>query len=101
MDLDDSTFLRYLRARQFDIPKAKVMLEESIKWRNDFGLSGLKDGKWKETIAQENATGKMYVRGFDKSGRPLLYLKPVLSEFLDKNLNKKYFVYHFYNNLNY
>lgn len=28
-----------------------------------------------ETIARENATGKMYVRGFDRYGRPIIYAK--------------------------
>ena len=34
LELDDSTFLRYLRARQFDVPKASDMLKESIKVRS-------------------------------------------------------------------
>ena len=66
MDLDEATFLRYLRARQHDLPRATALLKESIKWRQDFGLSDLQAGKWKDTLAKENSTGKMYCRGFDR-----------------------------------
>lgn len=34
---DDKTLLRFLRARKFDLPKAKLMWEINEKWRKDFG----------------------------------------------------------------
>ena len=71
MDLDESTFLRYLRARQYDVSRATTLLQESIKWRKDFGLADLQKGKWQETLAKENSTGKMYCRGFDREVSPV------------------------------
>lgn len=34
---DDKTLLRFLRARKFDLPKAKIMWEANEKWRKEFG----------------------------------------------------------------
>jgi hypothetical protein len=52
------------------------MLQETLDWRRSFGLSTMRT-EWKDTIEQENATGKLYVRGFDLAGRPIIYMKPV------------------------
>lgn len=68
MKLNDSTFLRYLRARSFNFELAKAMLYATIAWREKFGLSQLHDA-WGPIIAKENISGKMYVRGFDKEGK--------------------------------
>jgi hypothetical protein len=74
--LNDPTFLRYLRARKGNVAAAKKQLEATIKWRVEAGLSDLYEQKWESVIANENSTGKCYVRGFDRAGHPLLYMKP-------------------------
>lgn len=71
LPLNDSTFLRYLRARSFDFNKSSTMLNATIKWRKEFGLSDMKAG-WTDVIKEENGSGKMYVRGFSKEGHALL-----------------------------
>ena len=76
MALDDSTFRRYLRARKGDVPAAQKMLEESITWRKDFGIKELFSSPWIKTLEKETSTGKMYCRGYDRDGHPLLYMKP-------------------------
>lgn len=34
---DDTTLLRFLRARKFDIPASKAMWQANEKWRKEFG----------------------------------------------------------------
>ena len=51
------------------------MLQATIEFRKSFDLSGIRT-RWKETIEFENSTGKIYVRGFDKEGHVILYMKP-------------------------
>ena len=94
LELDDDCFLRYLHARSLNVEKACSMLKASIKWRNDeIDMNGCKEGAWKETISLENSTGKMYVRGYDRSGRPLMYMKPRLENTNDHEGNIKHLVF--------
>lgn len=73
---DVSALVRYLRARQWDVQKASEMMRATARWREQFDLQGLRSGKYNDTIAMENSTGKMYCRGFDQLGRPIIYMKP-------------------------
>ena len=93
MKMNDDTFLRYLRARTFNFEKAKHMMENSLKWREEFGLKDLHSGAWKDIIKLENSTGKMYLRGFDKSGHLLVYMKPKEENTNDHDGNIKHLVY--------
>jgi hypothetical protein len=38
---DDATLLRFLRARKFDLVKAKQMIISAEQWRKDFGVDDL------------------------------------------------------------
>ena len=94
LELDDHCFLRYLRARSLNVENACSMLKASIKWRNEeIAMRGCEDGSWKDIISLENSTGKMYVRGYDKSGRPLMYMKPRLENTHDHEGNIKHLVF--------
>lgn len=39
--LDDACLYRYLRARQGHVDKALAMLQNSVKWRQEFGVARL------------------------------------------------------------
>lgn len=65
LPIDDNTLIRYLKARKWDIEKSKALLNSTIEWRKNFGLDQI-ESTWKPIIETENATGKLYVRGFDK-----------------------------------
>ena len=92
MPLNDSTYIRYLRARNFDTGKSTAMLRATIAWRKEFDLGGLQT-TWKESIEYENATGKLYVRGYDKEGRALIYMKPAHENSKNHDGNLKHLVY--------
>jgi hypothetical protein len=91
MPLDDACFLRYLRARVFKVKKAVKLLNESLVWRKEFGLADINE--WKDIIKLENATGKSYIRGFDKEGHVLIYMVPAKENTHDHHNNMKHLVY--------
>lgn len=75
MPLNDATFLRYLHARKWDTEKAISLLDGTISWRQKFGIQNMFT-TWNDFLPFENGCGKVYVRGFDKQGHALIYMKP-------------------------
>ena len=49
---------------------------------------------WRDILINENSTGKMYIRGFSKSGNAILYMRPKYENTKDHNGNMKHLVYH-------
>lgn len=68
-DFDDAAVLRFLRARDMDVRKASAMLAKWWRWRRSFVPRGLVS---EDEIAADLAHNKMFMQGFDKSGRPIV-----------------------------
>ena len=72
---DDYCLLRFLIARSYDINKSYEMINGAIKWRIErkpHHIEVVKDSFWKERMHHENKTGKIYIPGHDKWGRPIV-----------------------------
>jgi hypothetical protein len=62
----DETLARYLIARSDDFEKAQAFLQKVMRWKSQH---------WpvlQRTCGKEFSIGKLYVRGVDKEGRPLI-----------------------------
>ncbi|CAL1355947.1 unnamed protein product [Linum trigynum] len=69
----DACFRRYLVARNWNVEKAKKMLQETLEWRSSYKPEEI---RWPE-VAHEGETGKIYRASFcDRQGRPVLILRP-------------------------
>ncbi|KAI3767186.1 hypothetical protein L2E82_17274 [Cichorium intybus] len=69
----DACFKRYLEARNWNVEKAKKMLEETLAWRSTYKPEEI---RWTE-IAHEGETGKVFRANFhDRFGRTVLIMRP-------------------------
>ncbi|KAG0189900.1 hypothetical protein DFQ28_002785 [Apophysomyces sp. BC1034] len=87
--LTEGTLRRYLRARKWVFEAAKVMLENTVKWRRDYRPEQLDP----DYIKPEAETGKMFFNGFDKCGRPLWWMKPRFQNSKDAERQVKHIVF--------
>lgn len=80
----DVILLKFLRARDFDVEDAYVMLSNTIKWRRDFKV----DEFFKEDLG-DDLEKVVFMHGHDKEGHPVCY--NVYGEFQNKELYIKTF----------
>ncbi|KVI06561.1 Cellular retinaldehyde binding/alpha-tocopherol transport [Cynara cardunculus var. scolymus] len=79
----DACFKRYLEARNWNVDKAKKMLEDTLVWRSTFKPQEI---RWHE-ISVEGETGKVFRANFrDRFGRTVLIMKPGRQIFKLKSL---------------
>jgi hypothetical protein len=68
---DDATLLRFLRARKFDLEKAKAMFINNEEWRKSFGVEDIvKNFDFKEKAEVDKYYPRFYHKT-DKEGRPV------------------------------
>ncbi|EGD74266.1 hypothetical protein PTSG_06275 [Salpingoeca rosetta] len=70
--LSNECLCRYLRARDWKLKPAEKLLRDTAHWRKEFGVEDISP----EDIYEEAKTGKNYLHGFDRSGRPVIYQRP-------------------------
>ena len=66
--VDDLTIRRFLRARDLDVEKASSLFLKYLKWRQTFVPNGSISAS---ELPHEIAQNKMFIQGFDKTGRPI------------------------------
>lgn len=105
---DDFMTLRHLRAEKGKVPKAIEAVRRTLKWREEFQVNAIRSCLHSSSsspeeedsdllanvIRKENETGKLYVRGYDKDGRAMLYMRPGNENTNDHVNNMRHLVYH-------
>ncbi|CAN6825306.1 unnamed protein product [Brassica oleracea] len=86
----DASLRRYLAARNWNVEKAKKMLEETLKWRSTYKPQEI---RWNQ-VAHEGETGKVSRASFhDRQGRVVLIMRPALQNSTSAEGNIKHLVY--------
>ncbi|GAA0139908.1 hypothetical protein LIER_01365 [Lithospermum erythrorhizon] len=86
----DSCITRYLKARNWNVNKATKMLKASLKWRLEYKPDEI---RW-DDVSSEAETGKIYRANYkDKSGRPVLVIRPRCENSKSVKDQIKHFVY--------
>lgn len=91
---------RHYRAENGDVEAAIKKIKATIAWREQFEVEKIKtcfnhdgDKEMQKIIALENATGKIYVRGYDREGRAVLYLRPGMENTRHELNNMRHLTY--------
>lgn len=91
---------RHYRAENGDVETAIKKIKATIAWRQQFEVEKIKtcfnqdgDKEMQKIIALENATGKIYVRGYDREGRAVLYLRPGMENTRHELNNMRHLTY--------
>lgn len=86
----DACLGRFLEARNWNVEKAKKMLEETLTWRSTYKPEEI---RWHE-VASEGETGKVFRANFhDRHGRTVLILKPALQNTKSIDNQMRHLVY--------
>lgn len=87
---DASCLRRYLIARNWNVEKARKMLEETLKWRAAYKPEEI---RWHE-VAFEGETGKVSRADFcDRQGRSVLIMRPGMQNTTPSEVSVRHLVY--------
>ncbi|KAF8937205.1 CRAL-TRIO domain-containing protein [Dissophora ornata] len=87
---DDPCLVRYLKSKKWNLQDSKQALQDTILWRDQYKP----DTPDKDSIWIETTPGKLYVSGFDKESRPLLYMRPRLENTAASIAQIRHVVFH-------
>eukprot|EP01018_Ginkgo_biloba_P004818 Gb_20479 [translate_table: standard] len=82
----DVILLKFLRARDFRVNDAFVMLQNSVAWRKEFGADGILE---EDLGFDDHLDAVAYMHSYDKEGHPVCY--NAYGIFRDKELYQKIF----------
>lgn len=85
----DACLVRYLKARDWDMKKSLKLLLSSIEWR----LKTQPENISASELTFEATSGKTYRRGFDRLGRPVIYITPSRENSTNYEKNLQLIVY--------
>ncbi|CAN1175580.1 PATL3 [Linum perenne] len=83
-DKTDVVLLKFLRARDFKVKEAFTMIQNTVRWRKEFGIDSLLE----EDLGNE-LDKVVFMQGVDKEGHPVCY--NVFGGFQDKELYSYFF----------
>lgn len=83
-DRTDVIILKFLRARDFDVKKAFLMLKNTLIWRKQYNVDALIDEDLGDDLEKV-----VFMQGHDKEGHPVCF--NVYGEFQNKELYNKTF----------
>ncbi|KAI9504071.1 CRAL-TRIO domain-containing protein [Coemansia spiralis] len=87
--LSEQIILIYVRANKGDKDRAFKQLRNTLEWRCTYRPHAITP----ESMKTEAATGKQYVNGYDKGGRPIAYMFPHRQNTKDAERNLRWVVY--------
>lgn len=80
----DVILLKFLRARDFKVKEAFIMMKNTIQWRKEFGIDSLIEEDLGDDLEKV-----VFMHGFDRDKHPVCY--NVFGEFQNKELYQKTF----------
>jgi len=91
--------LRHLRAEKGNVSDAIDATKRTLSWQKEFGVKDIKtcighNEELEAILRKENETGKLYVRGHDKDGRAILYMRSAKENTNHETNNMRHLVYH-------
>jgi hypothetical protein len=84
---DPLSRVRFLRARQWKVADAVIMMKDALRWRRTFNGKGIHMLD-ERTFESELKTGKGFFHGWDKWGRPVSYITARLHNGNARNLQE-------------
>ncbi|KAG6818774.1 hypothetical protein H0H93_001889, partial [Arthromyces matolae] len=66
------TMTRYSRASKWNFADAQKRIKATIEWRREFKPDLIPP----DEVRIESETGKILINGFDRDGRPIIYMRP-------------------------
>lgn len=88
---NDHCYVRYLRARSWNLVKATKMLKATLEWRLTYKPHEI---RW-EQVKHESVTGKQMVFDFpDKDGRPIVLMRTRFENTKEPESQVRFLIYH-------